>query len=47
MTMKRTIVMGLSGAALILAGGVALAAGQYGKIWRQRHRDQARQYQPL
>jgi branched-chain amino acid transport system substrate-binding protein len=30
MTMKRTIVMGLSVAALILAGGVALAAGQYG-----------------
>src|SRR4029077_17876994 len=30
MTMKRTIVMGLSGAALILAGGVALAAGPYG-----------------
>ena len=30
MTMKRSIVMGLSGAALILAGGVALAAGQYG-----------------
>jgi len=30
MTMERSIVMGLSGAALILAGGVALAAGQYG-----------------
>jgi branched-chain amino acid transport system substrate-binding protein len=30
MTMKRTIVMGLSGVALILAGGLALAAGPYG-----------------
>ncbi len=30
MTMKRTIVMALSGAGLVLAGGLALAAGQYG-----------------
>jgi len=30
MTMKRTIVAGLSAAGLILAGGLALAAGQYG-----------------
>ena len=30
MTMKRTILIGLSGAALIVAGGLALAAGQYG-----------------
>ena len=30
MTMKRTIVLALSGASLVLAGGLALAAGQYG-----------------
>src|SRR6476469_6721585 len=30
MTMKPTILTGLSGAALIVAGGLALAAGQYG-----------------
>ena len=30
MTMKRTIVTGLSAAGLILAGGLAFAAGQYG-----------------
>ena len=30
MTMKRTILTGFSGAALLVAGGLALAAGQYG-----------------
>ena len=30
MTVKPTILTGLSGAALIVAGGLALAAGQYG-----------------
>ena len=30
MTMKRTILTGLPGAALLVAGGLALAAGQYG-----------------
>ena len=30
MTMKPTILTGLSGAALLVAGGLALAAGQYG-----------------
>ena len=30
MEMKPTILIGLSGAALIVAGGLALAAGQYG-----------------
>ena len=30
MTMKRTIVLALAGASLALAGGLALAAGQYG-----------------
>ena len=35
MTMKPTILTGLSGAALIVAGGLALAAGQTTR--RQRH----------
>jgi hypothetical protein len=30
MTMKQTIVTGLSAAGLMLAGGLAFAAGQYG-----------------
>lgn len=30
MTMKRTISLGLLGTSLVLAGGLALAAGQYG-----------------
>ena len=38
MTMKRTIVTSLSAAGLILAGGLAFAAGH----WRHRYRDRAR-----
>ncbi len=30
MTMKQTVVTGLSAAGLVLAGGLAFAAGQYG-----------------